>query len=246
MASSKKPPFNPNAPLYGTMPELGISERLLRSGAPSRGFSSRFLNDSTFVSFAKGIYPKIQANGKGKVFFETEEQFLLHLDEALHHFEMLRPLVRPDDSGDLNDQRNYFRRLKTTANALNQVLAAMKDTHSRRLAHAGFVLPQHLTGEGLDNKFIQQSRQLEQAAAKAIIDLKGKNSGRHAELYLLIEQLADMHKDWPTRTNNDHNRDNKGVFFELVQAIRPLVGLTDDLGITDNTILDGIKLAKKT
>ena len=81
-------------------------------------------------------------------------------------------------------------------------------------------------------------------------DLKGKNSGYYAELFLLIEQLAEMYKTctgkFPTTTYNEHNADNKGVFFDLVQAARPLVSISNDKHINDNTVINGIKLAQKS
>ncbi len=46
-------------------------------------------------------------------------------------------------------------------------------------------------------------------------------------------------------TTNSHNKDNRGVFFDLVKAVYPMVNLSNPEYITDNTIINGIKLAKK-
>ncbi len=246
MAPSKKHPFNPVAPIYGEMPNLEISPDLFDTDPSPGGFSSLCLSDPANVTCAKGLFKKVRTNGKGTVLFESERQFLCELDDALLHFEMYKPCVTPDGSGNLEDQRDYFRRLQKAVSGLNDVLADLSENHSRRLAHAGFVLPQHLTGEGLDNDFIQQSKNMEAAAQKATADLKGKNSGRHAELYLLIEQLAGMHQAWPTRTTNQYNKANRGAFFDLIQAIRPLVGLSNAGSINENTVVDGIKLTHKS
>ena len=238
MASSKKHPFNPVAPVFGKMPDLKKADELLSTIEPDAGFSSKFLSYQENVTHAKAVFDQVRTNGKGKVLFESVEQFLSKLDEALLHFENFRSCVASDDPGDLNDQRDYFKRLKKTVSSLNHVLADMNENHSRRLAHAGFILPQHLTGEGLDNDYIQHSKDLESATQKVQEGLKGRNSGRHAELYLLIEQLADMHQDWPTRTTNHKKPENKGALFDLINAIYPLAGLSNTRGITDNTIID--------
>jgi hypothetical protein len=244
MAPRNKHPFNPVAPIYGEMPDPDVPADLFNTDSSPGGFSSRCLSDPVNITGAKAAFKKVRTNGKEEVLFESEALFLSKLDGALLEFEMSRGCVVADGSGDLNEQRDYFKLLEGTVSGLNKVLSDMHENHSRRLADAGFVLPQHLTGEGLGNDFVQQSRKLEAAILKVRNGLKGKNSGRHAELYLLIEQLADMHEDWPTRTTNTHNKDNKGAFFDLVQAIHPLVGLSNDKGITDETIISGIKLAK--
>ena len=132
-------------------------------------------------------------NGKGKVLFKSKKKFLRQLDDALCHYELFRPCVMPDESGELNDQRKYFKQLQKAVSNLNAVLGDMHENHSRRLAHAGFVLPQHLTGEGLDNDFIQQSKSLEAATKKAQENLKGKNSGNNLELHLLIDQVDEKY-----------------------------------------------------
>ena len=245
MASSKKHPFNPVAPVFGKIPELKETEGLLENVEPSAGFASEFLNCPVNVNHAKAAFIHVRANGKGKPLFKTEAEFLSKLDDALLHFEMFRTTVLPDGSCSLNDQRDYFKRLAKAASSLNEILASMNDNLSSRLAHAGFVLPQILTEEGLDNDFIQKSKNLEAAARKAKEELRGKNSGHYAELYLLIEQLADMHDGWPTRTTNHYNKDNKGAFFDLIQIIYPLVDLSNRREITDEAIINGIKLARK-
>ena len=250
MAPSKKHPTNPNAPLYGKMPDLNIPPGLFKTDQSNGSFDSKCLGDKESVACAEEIFEKVRVNGKGKVLFKSKEEFLRQLDDALLHYEIFSPCVMPGEAGELKDQRKYFKQLQKAVSNLNVVLGDMHENHSRWLAHAGFVLPQHLTGEGLDNDFIQQSKSLEAATIKAQENLKGKNSGYYAELFLLIEQLAEMYKTctgkFPTTTYSRHNADNKGVFFDLVQAVRPLVYISNDKDINDSTVINGIKLAQKS
>lgn len=246
MTSSRKPPFNPVAPLYGKMPDIDIPSELFGAGHSPRQFHSKCLSDPGNAAYAAQVFSKVRVDGKGKPVFKTKEEFLTQLDNALLEFENCRPSVIPDDSGDLKEQRDYFDNLYMAASNLNQVLGDMQDNNSRRLAHVGFVLPQHLTDEGLDNDFLQQASILEDAAERVINDLKGKNAGRHADLYQLINELAEMREKWPTLTTNSHNKDNWGVFFDLVKAVYPMANLSNSEYITDNTIINGIKLIQKT
>jgi hypothetical protein len=244
--ASKKHPSNPNVPLYGEMPNLDIPAELFGTDNSLGQFHSKCLSDRGKVADAEQVYKTVKVNGKGKVVFKSKEEFLTQLDNALLEFEIPRHGEMPDDSGDLNDQRAYFKNLHKAASSLNKALGDIQDNHSRRLAHVGFILPQHLTGEGLDNDFLRQARNLEHAAEKAVNDLKNKNAGRHADLYLLIEELAGMREGWPTLTTDPHNKDNRGVFFELVKAVYPMVNLSNPEYITDNTIVNGIKLVQKS
>lgn len=246
MAPSKKHPSNPTAPLHGKMPDLDIPSELFGTNHSTKSYQSQSLSIQGNVAYAEKVFEKVRKNGKGTELFKSKYEFLSQLDGALLHFEMFRPCVNQDESGDLNDQRKYLEQLQKAVAKLNAVLDEMHDNHSRRLAYAGFVLPQHLTGEGLDNDFIKKSKILEAATIKACADLKHQNIGQHAELYLLIEQLAEMHRDWPTLTTNHHNKNNKGSFFDLVNAIYPLANLLNAKSITDNTIINGIKLLQKS
>ena len=250
MALSKKHPTNPIAPLNGKMPESNIPSDLFDANQSTGSFESECLRIKENAIYAEEIFEKVRVNGKGKELFKSKEEFLIHLDNALLHYEIFRPCVIPDESGDLNNQRKYFKQLQKAVSNLNVVLGNMHENHSRRLAHAGFVLPQFLTGEGLDNDFIQQSKSLEAATIKVRENLKGKNRGQYAELFLLIEQLTEMYETctgkFPTTTYSEHNADNKGVFFDLVQAARPLVSISNDKHINDNTVINGIKLAQKS
>jgi hypothetical protein len=250
MAPSKKHPTNPIAPLHGKMPDLNIPSGLFKAGQSIGSFDSKCLGIKKNVTYAEEIFEKVRVNGKGKVLFKSKVEFLRQLDDALFHYELFRPCVMPDESGELNDQRKYFKQLQKAVSNLNAVLGDMHENHSRRLAHAGFVLPQHLTGEGLDNDFIQQSKSLEAATKKAQENLKGKNSGNNLELHLLIEQLDEMYETCTgkkfTTTYNEHNADNKGVFFDLVQAVRPLVNISNNKDIYDSTVINAIKLSQKS
>ena len=250
MALSKKHPTNPIAPLNGKMPESNIPSDLFDANQSTGSFESECLRIKENAIYAEEIFEKVRVNGKGKELFKSKEEFLIHLDNALLHYEIFRPCVIPDESGDLNNQRKYFKQLQKAVSNLNVVLGNMHENHSRWLAHAGFVLPQHLTGEGLDNDFIAESKNLEAATMKVSKDLKGKNSGYYAELFLLIEQLAEMYKTCTgeeiTTTYNEHNADNKGVFFDLVQATRLLVYISNNENINDSTVINAIKLVQKS
>jgi len=258
MAPSKKHPTNPNAPLYGKMPDLNLPSNLFDANQSLSSFESECLGIKKNVAYAKKVFRKVKVNGKGKELFKTEEKFLRQLDNALFHYELFRPCVIPDESGELKDQRKYLNQLQKAVSNLNVVLGDMHENHSRWLAHAGFVLPQHLTGEGLDNDFIKQSRSLEAATIKAQENLKGKNKGINSELYLLIEQLADMYQTCtgrkPSVTIGQHKgvikdsykQDIKGSFFDLVKAIICIADISDKQGITDNSIVNGIKLDQKS
>jgi len=250
MAPSNKHPSNPNAPLYGKMPKLNIPSGIFDAGLPTAAFESDCFRTEENISYAGEVFEKVRVNGKDKVLFESEEEFLRELDDALFHYELFRPCVMPDESGELNDQREYFEQLQKAVSSFNIVLADMTESQSRRLAHAGFVLPQHLTDEGLDNDFIKQSKRLEEVTVKVRKSLKGKNSGKNAELYLLIEQLIEMYKKCtgkkPTIANATYVDKPKGSFFDLVKATYPLVDLSNKKSITDNSIIDGIKLVQKS
>jgi len=250
MAPSKKHPTNPNAPLYGKMPDLNIPSGLFKAGQSNGSFDSKCLGVKENVAYAEEIFEKVRVNGKGKPLFKSKKKFLRQLDDALFHYELFRPCVMPGESGELNDQRRYFKQLKKAVSNLNVVLGDMHENHSRWLAHAGFVLPQHHTGEGLDNDFIKQSKSLEVATIKAQKNLKGKNSGNNSELYLLIEQLGDMYRKHngkiPLPTFDAYNKVYKGSFLYLVKAIICIADISDKQGITDNSIVNGIKLAQKS
>jgi hypothetical protein len=251
MAPSKKHPTNPNAPLYGKMPDLNIQSGLFDADQSNGSFESKCLGIKENVTYARKVFEKVKVNGKGKELFKTEEEFLRQLDYALFHYELFRPCVMPGESGELNGQRKYFDQLQKAVSNLNVVLGNMHEDHSRWLAHAGFVLPQFLTGEGLDNDFIQQSKSLEAATIKAQENLKGKNSGKNLELYLLIEQLADMYRictgsKKSSVTFDEYSKDYKGSFFDLVKAIICITDIPDQQYITDHSIVNGIKLAQKS
>jgi hypothetical protein len=71
------------------------------------------------------------------------------------------------------------------------------------------------------------------------------------ELYLLIEQLADMYRictgiKKPSVTFDDHNKVYKGSFFDLVKAIICIADIPDKQYITDHSIINGIKLVQKS
>ncbi len=258
MAPSKKHPTNPNAPLYGKMPDLNLPSNLFGANQSTTLFESKCLGIKKNITYAKKVFEKVKVNGKGKVLFKSKKEFLRHLDDALFHYELFRPCVMPGESGELKDQRKYFKQLQKAVSNLNVVLGNMHENHSKWLAHAGFVLPQHHTGEGLDNDFIKQSRSLEAATKKAQENLKGKNSGINSELYLLIEQLADMYQTCtgrkPSVTIGQHKgvikdsykQDIKGSFFDLVEAIIHIADISNKKQITDNSIVNGIKLAQKS
>ena len=251
MAPSKKYryPTSPIAGLYGEMDNLDILSDISDQIPVSTSFSSKCFADDNTVSSAEEIFDKITKNQKGKPLFKSKNEFLRQLDGALFDYEMFRDCVMPDESGDLNSQKNYFKRLEKSVRELNIVLNEMCDNHSRRLAAEGFVLPQKYTPEGLDNDFIKKSKSLEDATIKVIKDLKGTNSGKNLELYLLIEQLISMYESCTgkkaTITNKGYPNKSKSPFFILVNEIYQIVPLSNKSSITENSIIDGITLVKK-
>ena len=87
------------------------------------------------------------------------------------------------------------------------------------------------------------------AVGIVLSDLKGKNSGQHTELYLLIEQLADMYENCtgekPPKTVPTYEEDkDKLIFFKIVKSIHPAVYIANDFPITDSAIFEGIRLLK--
>lgn len=89
-------------------------------------------------------------------------------------------------------------------------------------------------------------------------DLEGKNSGQYAELYLLIEQLGDMYEACSNKKpsvteSDDPDKKGRGVFFDLVTSIVPIVfnknvalEAWDDHenSIKPYTIIEGIRFLK--
>jgi hypothetical protein len=144
MAPSKKHPTNPNAPLYGKMPDLNIPSDIFESKCldteenvtdaadqSTTLFESECLRIEENATSAEEIFEKVRVNGKGKVLFKTKEKFLSQLDDALFHYELFRPCVMPVESGELNAQRNYFKQLQKAVSNLNVVLGDMHENHSK-------------------------------------------------------------------------------------------------------------------
>jgi hypothetical protein len=80
-------------------------------------------------------------------------------------------------------------------------------------------------------------------------DLEGKNSGQHSELYMLIEQLADMYENCtgekPPKTVPTYEEDkDKLIFFKIVESIHPVVYIANNITIKDSAIFEGIRLLK--
>jgi hypothetical protein len=276
MSDRKKFPAIPTAPLVKTPPDLNIPDSLFEGCPGGEIYSSRpFKELDDFESYAKDLYKACEKNGKGIKIFQSESQFLAELDSALLHYEMYRPLVTPEICGTFNEQREYFKKLKNAlkikkpSSRLKKVQGRLKERtecHLRRLSKAEFkiaVLKRIETAslepeQSPDKKLIKDLDQLNAAVDIVRSDLEGKNSGQYAELYLLIEQLGDMYEACSNKKpsvteSDDPDKKGRGVFFDLVTSIVPIVfnknvalEAWDDHenSIKPYTIIEGIRFLK--
>ena len=276
MSDRKKFPAIPTAPLVKTPPDLNIPDSLFEGCPGGEIYSSRpFKELDDFESYAKDLYKACEKNGKGIKIFQSESQFLAELDSALLHYEMYRPLVTPEICGTFNEQREYFKKLKNAlkikkpSSRLKKVQGRLKERtecHLRRLCKAEFkiaVLKRIETAslepeQSPDKKLIKDLDQLNAAVDIVRSDLEGKNSGQYAELYLLIEQLGDMYEACSNKKpsvteSDDPDKKGRGVFFDLVTSIVPIVfNKNVDLEAWDDhensikpyTIIEGIRFLK--
>ena len=276
MSDRKKFPAIPTAPLVKTPPDLNIPDSLFEGCPGGEIYSSRpFKELDDFESYAKDLYKACEKNGKGIKIFQSESQFLAELDSALLHYEMYRPLVTPEICGTFNEQREYFKKLKNAlkikkpSSRLKKVQGRLKERtecHLRRLSKAEFkiaVLKRIETAslepeQSPDKDLIKDLDQLNVAVDIVRSDLEGKNSGQYAELYLLIEQLGDMYEACSNKKpsvteSDDPDKKGRGVFFDLVTSIVPIVfnknvalEAWDDHenSIKPYTIIEGIRFLK--
>jgi len=217
----------------------------------------------------------VRKNGKGKILFPDESQFLNELDSALLHYEMYRPIVTPEICGTFKEQREYFLKLeealqiKKPSSRLKKVQGRLKERTEcdvRRLSKAKFNIAAFKriktaslgTGQSSDKNLINDLDQLNIAVDIVLSDLKGKNSGKYAELYLLIEQLGDMYEACSNKKpsvteSDDPDKKGRGVFFDLVTSIVPIVfnknvapeaWNNDKNSIKPYTIIEGIRFLK--
>ena len=265
MSDRKKFPAIPTAPLVKTPPDLNIPDSLFEGCPGGEIYSSRpFKELDDFESYAKDLYKACEKNGKGIKIFQSESQFLAELDSALLHYEMYRPLVTPEICGTFNEQREYFKKLKNAlkikkpSSRLKKVQGRLKERtecHLRRLSKAEFkiaVLKRIETAsldpeQSPDKDLIKDLDQLNVAVDIVRSDLEGKNSGQDSELYLLIEQLADMYENCtgkkPPKTVPAYEEDkDKLIFFKIIKSIHPSVYIANDFPITDSAIFEGIRL----
>ena len=276
MSDRKKFPAIPTAPLVKTPPDLNIPDDLFEGCSSIETYSSRpFKAIAGFESYAKDLYKACRENGKGKILFQDESQFLTELDNALLHYEMYRPIVTPEICGTLKEQREYFLKLKRVLKVkkltsrlakVQGILKQVTECHLRRLSKAKFNIAAFKriettslgTGQSPDKNLINDLDQLNIAVDIVLSDLKGKNSGKYAELYLLIEQLGDMYEACSNKKpsvteSDDPDKKGRGVFFDLVTSIVPIVFNKkvalktwddDDNSIKPYTIIEGIRFLK--
>ena len=261
----KKFPAIPTAPLVRRPPDLNISDDLFDGCSNIEAYSSRpFKVIANFESYAKDLYKACRKNGKGEILFPDESQFLTELDSALLHYEMYRPIVTPEICGTFEEQRKYFRKLKDAlqirkpSSRLKKTQGRLKEKtecHLRRLSKVklNIAVLKRIetaslgTGQSPDNNLINDLDKLNFAVDIVRSDLKGKNPGYHAELYLLIEQLADMYENCtgkkPPKTVPAYEEDkDKLIFFKIIKSIHPSVYIANDFPITDSAIFEGIRL----
>jgi len=276
MSDRKKFPAIPTAPLVKTPPDLNIPDDLFEGCSSIETYSSRpFKAIAGFESYAKDLYKACRENGKGKILFQDESQFLTELDNALLHYEMYRSIVTPEICGTLKEQREYFLKLKRVLKVkkltsrlakVQGILKQVTECHLRRLSKAKFNVAAFKriktatlgTGQSPDKNLINDLDQLNIAVDIVQSDLKGKNSGKHAELYLLIEQLGDMYEACSNKKpsvteSDDPDKKGRGVFFDLVTSIVQKVFNKkvvleawddDENSIKPYTIIEGIRFLK--
>jgi hypothetical protein len=277
MSDRKKFPAILTAPLVERPPDLNIPDDLFEGCSGRETYSSRpFKAIADFESYAKDLYKAFRKNGKGEILFPDESQFLNELDSALLHYEMYRPIVTPEICGTFKEQREYFLKLKKAlqikkpSSRLKKVQGRLKEKTEcdlRRLSKAKFDMATFKRienaslgpGQSSDKNLINDFDQLNVAVDIVLSDLKGKNAGQHAELYMLIEQLADMYKICtgikPSKTVNTYEEDKdkgkrknksteKGIFFKMIKSIIPVVHIANDFPKTDSAIFEGIRLLK--
>ena len=274
MSDRKQFPAIPTAPLVRRPPDL--PDDLFDGCLSIKTYSSRPFNElEDFEDYAKDLYKAVRKNGKGEILFPDESQFLNELDNALLHYEMYRPIVTPEICGTFKEQKEYFRKLKDAlqikkpSSRLKKVQGRLKERtecHLRRLSKAKFnvaVLKGIETAsldpeQSPDKKLIKDLDQLNVAVDIVRSDLEGKNSGQHAELYLLIEQLGDMYEACSNKKpsiteSDDPDKKGRGVFFDLVTSIVPIVfnknvaleaWNNDKNSIKPYTIIEGIRFLK--
>ena len=269
----KKFPAIPTAPLVKRPPDL--PNDLFTGCSSLEAYDSRpFKELDDFEDYAKDLYKAFKKNSKGGLLLD-ESQFLTELDSALLHYEIFRPIHTPEMSGTFMTQREYFlelkralkikkpsSRLKKVQGRLKEITECELDQRPKALGHLRRLLNAKLdydtfkniafaslgTGQSPDNNLINDLDKLNFAVDIVRSDLKGKNPGYHAELYLLIEQLADMYEICtgikPPKTVSAYKEEKKkGIFFTMIKAIHPVVCIANK-PITDSAIFEGIRLLK--
>ena len=155
-----------------------------------------------------------------------------------------------------------------TPKKVQAILKQVKECHLRRFSKAKFDITKFKRiktasldpEQSSDKKLINDLDQLNVAVDIVRSDLKGRNSGQYAELYLLIEQLGYMYKTCsnsnkkPSVTESDYpDKKGRGVFFALVTSIvqkvfNKKVALKtwdeDKQSIKPYTIIEGIRFLK--
>ena len=248
MSARTKLPYNPNPPIYGEPPQLDLPEGIF-DGIKHDKYSSKYFDDRETLDYFRGVYQEVREDGKGRVLFPDEEQFLSALDDALLHFDMCRSIVTHEDPDYLKNQRSFFKRLSIATNDLSDLLSEAGDDHVLRLAHAGYRLSAAHDPDSHESALPQLLEQLNQSTEAVRSELKNKKVGRFAELYLLIEQLVELPEQCSGHqcsvSYSDLSETYSGSLHRLVSAVIPLLNLENTAEINDSTIASGIKLIKK-
>lgn len=247
-------PAIPTAPLAECPHDPTFPDNLFEGCSSGENYhSSPFKNIVDFEVYAKALFKTLKKNGKGETIFQDEHQFLVELDNAFVHYEMYRPIVTSEICGTFKEQKEYFKNLNDTlqikkpTSRLQKVQSRLKEItecdlaqrpkalcHLRRLLRAKLdyaifkriVFTSIDPKQPLDESLCNDLDQLKKAVNIVRKDLKGKQSGYCAELYLLIEQLGDMYKICSGRkpsvtepTDASPPDMGRGVFFNLVESI---------------------------
>jgi hypothetical protein len=186
--------------------------------------------------------------------FAEQRNFFSNLNKAL---ELKKPLTRLSKVQEILKQiTNCDLEFKPKAiGYVRRLMSAKLDVGVLQRIEAASIGPK----QQVDHDIIRDLGLLKDAVVAVRNDLKGKKPGQHGELYLLIEQLADMYEvclgKRPPRTVNAYEDDGdqekqknrskaKSPFFKIVKAVVPAIYFANKYPKTDSAIFEGIRRLK--